>query len=104
MKIQPIITWQNGEQKEANNFVLSSTADNFLNAATFSYQLQNVSETIIPANETEPEQIIINTDILIVGYLSITGQDYIEWDLSNNANQWAYDWAAVQLNLVLIQE
>jgi hypothetical protein len=104
MKIQPVITWQNGQSKEANNFDLSSSADNFLDAASFSYQLQNVTETIIPATETEPEQILIYTDILVIGNLSITGQDYQDWDASPSANQWAYDWAAGKLNLVLIPE
>jgi hypothetical protein len=104
MKIQPVITWQNGEQKQANNFMLSSSWDNFLNSAYFDYQLQNVSEIIIPATETEPEQIVPNTDILVVGGLSISGQDYIDWDASPSANQWAYEWAAAQLNLVLIPE
>ena len=104
MKIQPVITWQNGQQKQANNFVLSSSWDNFLNAAIFSYQLQNVIEIIIPATETEPEQVIVNTDTLVTGDLSISGQDYLDWDSSPSANQWAYDWAAAKLNLVLIPE
>ena len=104
MKIQPITTWQNGESKQANNFNLSSSSDNLLDSATFYYQLQNVTETIIPATETEPEQIITNTDTLIVAGLPISGQDYQDWDASPSANQWAYDWAAAQLNLVLIPE
>ena len=104
MKIQPITTWQNGESKEANNFDLSSSSDNFLNSAIFYYQLQNVTETIIPATETEPERTVINTDNLVVGSMPIDGQDYQDWDSSPSANQWAYEWAAAKLNLVLIPD
>ena len=104
MKIQPISTWQNGQQKQANNFVLSIVNDNLINACTFFYQLQNVIETIIPATETEPEQVIVNTDTLVTGNLSIGGQEYLDWDASPSANEWAYEWAAGQLNLVLIPE
>jgi hypothetical protein len=104
MKIQPVSTWQNGQQKEANNFVLSSSWDNFLNAATFSYQLQNVIEITIEPQENYATGTQINTDILVVGNLYIDGQAYQDWDASPSANQWAYDWAAAQLNLVLIPE
>jgi len=104
MKIQSITTWQNGQSKQANNFVLFIVNDNLLNYCTFNYQLQYLTETIIPATETEPEKIIINADTLISGNLSIGGQDYEDWDASPSANQWAYEWAAGQLNLVLIPE
>jgi hypothetical protein len=104
MKIQPITTWQNGLEKQANNFVLSIVNDNLINYCTFNYQLQRLIETIIPATETEPAQIITNADTLISGNLSIEGQDYQDWDASPSANQWAYEWAAKQLNLVLIPE
>lgn len=104
MKIQPVITWQNGEQKEANNFVLSSSWDNFFNAASFNYQLQNIVEAPSENEEGYPTTVIISSDNLVVGSLYINGQDYQDWDASTNANQWAYEWAAAKLNLVLIPE
>ena len=104
MKIQSITTWQNGQEKQANNFLLAIVNDNLSSSASLYYQLQNITETTIPATETEPEQIITDVNTLISGNLVIEGQDYQDWDASPSANQWAYDWAAGQLNLVLIPE
>ena len=104
MKIQPITTWQNGEAIEANNFLLTSTSDNLATSATFSYQLQKVTETVVPATETEPETIITSIDNLITGYLFLDGADYQTWDSSVSANEWAYNWAAGKLNLVIIPD
>jgi hypothetical protein len=39
---------------------------------------------------------------LVTGYLNISGADYQAWDLDPSANAWAYDWAAAQLNLVIV--
>jgi len=38
-KIQPVSSWQNGEEKEATVFVLTSTYDNLSTTANFQYQL-----------------------------------------------------------------
>jgi len=92
-QIQPISTWFKGETHEANVFSLYSTGDNLIDSATFQYQL--IEEIIV-----SPEEQFSQT--LIIGYLSINGEDYAQWDAEVDANQWIYNWAADQLNLTLI--
>jgi hypothetical protein len=85
--IEPVSSWQNGEEKIATQFVLTSNYDNLSTNANFQYQL----------NEVMP---MYNT--LVTGSLTISGQDYLDWDAAVDANDWAYTWAAAQLNLTII--
>ena len=94
--IQPISSWQNGEEKQATVFVLTSSYDNLATNATFQYQLNEVTSTA-PSSPIFP---LYNT--LVNGYLNIEGQDYLDWDAAVDANDWAYTWAAAQLNLTII--
>jgi hypothetical protein len=91
MKIQPVSTWQNGQEVFATQFTMVSSYDNLIDQANFSYCLSQVLEdgTLYP---------------LVNSQLPISGQNYIDWDNAPNINQWAYEWAAGQLNLVLIPE
>ena len=91
--IQPISTWYQGEEHQANVFTLYSTGDNLIDSATFQYQL--IEEIVI-----SPEDIKSQT--LIVGQLAINGADYAQWDAEVDANAWIYNWAAGQLNLTII--
>jgi hypothetical protein len=91
--IQPISTWYQGQTRQANVFSLYSTGDNLIDAATFQYQL--IEEIIILPEE-------IKSQTLITGELSINGDDYAQWDAEIDANAWIYNWAADQLNLILI--
>lgn len=86
MNIQPVTIWANGQDQEATIFNLVLNNDNLSTSAYFSYTLSNIN-------------IILSS-----GFLSIEGQEYQDWDLSINANEWIYNWAAIQLNLVLIPE
>jgi len=97
--IQPVSSWQNGEEKEATQFVLSSSYDNLSTSATFQYQLNEIIPTPTPPPTPLP---MYNT--LVNGSLSISGQDYLDWDASSDANEWAYTWAATQLNLTIIAD
>jgi len=113
MKIQPVMVWQNGQQKEANNFVMTIVNDNLQNSCTFYYEMQNLQEVISQVevtisnidgiNITEMQDQIGSTiDVLTFGNLVLSGEEYQTWDADASANQWAYNWAAGQLNLVLI--
>ncbi len=95
--IQPISSWQNGEEKQATVFVLTSSYDNLATNATFQYQL---NEVIL--DPTLPMQTIPMYNTLVNGSLSMSGQDYLDWDAAENANEWAYIWAAGKLNLTII--
>lgn len=91
--IQPITTWFQGAEHQANVFSLYSTGDNLIDSATFQYQL--IEEIIISPEEQ-------SSQTLIVGQLSINGADYAQWDAEVDANAWIYNWAAGQLNLTII--
>ena len=91
--IQPIQTWYQGAEHEANVFSLYSTGANLIDSATFQYQL--IEEIIISPEEQ-------SSQTLIVGQIAINGADYEQWDAEVDANAWIYNWAASQLNLVII--
>lgn len=91
-QIQPISTWYQGSEHEANVFTLYSDGDNLIDSATFKYQL---IELIVVSSE---EQI---SQTLITGQLAINGHDYIDWDSSVSANEWIYNWAADKLGLTI---
>jgi len=91
--ITPTAVWYQGEQHQANVFTLYSTGDNLLDSALFRYQL--IEEIIV-----SPEQQSSQT--LLMGELSINGEDYALWNAEVDANAWIYNWAASQLNLVII--
>ena len=97
--IEPISSWQNGEEKQATVFVLSSSYDNLSTSATFQYQLNEVPSSPIP-----PSPIFPSFNTLVNGYLNISGQDYLDWDMSADANDWIYNWAATQLKLTITGE
>ena len=97
--IQPVSSWQNGEEKEATQFVLSSSYDNLSTSATFQYQLNEIISTPTPPS---PMYAMYNT--LVNGSLTISGQDYLDWDAASDANEWAYTWAAGKLNLTIIAD
>ncbi len=91
-QIQPISTWYQGEQREANVFSLFGQGDNLVDSASFRYQL---IELII----TDEEE---NSQTLVSGEISINGDDYAEWNTSVDANEWIYNWAAYKLGLTII--
>ena len=93
--IQPVSIWYQGHTHNANVFTLYSDGDNLVDMATFQYQLiELIIDPIDPNNQF--------SQTLVTNQLSISGQDYIDWDSSTSANDWIYNWAATQLNLVLI--
>jgi hypothetical protein len=92
-QIQPISTWYQGEIRQANVFSLYVTGDNLIDSATFQYQL---IELIIISPDEQSSQT------LVTGQLAINGAEYAQWDAEIDANAWIYQWAADQLNLVLI--
>lgn len=99
--IEPISSWQNGEEKIATQFVLTSSYDNLSTAANFQYQLNELIPTPDPPTPIDPKFPMYNQ--LVSGSLSISGQDYLDWDAATDANEWIYTWAAAQLKLTIIQ-
>ena len=91
--IQPISTWYQGEQRQANVFSLYGQGDNLIDSATFKYYL---IELIVISPEEQSSQTLLS------GELSINGQDYADWDSSVSANEWIYNWAANKLGLTIV--
>ena len=83
-QIQPISIWVNGQQQTATVFSLIIINDNLLNSATFYWKLLDSAESQ-----------------LADGNLTIVEPEYDQWGTSSDVNQWAYEWAATQLNITL---
>ncbi len=83
-QIQPIQIWVNGQQQTATLFSLIIINDNLSNSATFYYQL-------LDADAVK----------LADGNLTMGEPTYDQWGTSTDVNQWAYEWAATQLNITL---
>jgi len=83
-QIQPIQIWVNGQQQTATLFNLIIINDNLLNSATFYWQLLDSAEVKLQD-----------------GNLTMVEPTYDQWGTQSDVNQWAYEWAATQLNLTL---
>jgi hypothetical protein len=91
-KIEPITAWKNGEQLEANLLNAYIINDNLESSCSFYYSLNTGGEG------TEAMPLVIGQAVA-EGNITMTGQDYIDWDNSNEA---AYIYIADKLNLTLI--
>jgi hypothetical protein len=92
--IQPVTVWFNGQEVQATVLGAVVTNDNLQNSATFQYQLfQQVS---LGEPNTYPSYL----QVVVTNSLSMTGDVYDNWD----TNDYAYDWIAQQLNLVITGE
>jgi hypothetical protein len=90
-KIEPVQVWKNGEQLEAS--LLNATSqDNLNNSCTFYYQL-------LVGGEGTESMPIIYTQFVAEGSISLSGEDYLAWNGTNDA---AYSYIAEKLNLTLI--
>lgn len=91
--IQPITLWIGGATKTANVFDLSIVNDDLSTRASLYYRL---------GSETAPAEGNPETVWLQDGNLTISGEDYQQWDADPSANEWIYNWSANQLNIVLV--
>ena len=87
-QIEPIQIWKNGESQEANLLNAYIINDNLENSCSFYYQLCSSGE--------QPDTI---GQSLAEGNVSMSGEDYLAWDGSND---YAFSYIAEQLNLTLI--
>ena len=89
-QIQQVQVWKNGEEKQANAFNLILINDDLATSANFYYQLLASSQD---------EEGIVSSEILADGNCGMSGEDYQNWDDSNDG---AYNYVAGKLNLVII--
>jgi hypothetical protein len=90
--IEQVTAWKNGEQLEANLLNAYIINDNLQSSCTFYYSLNTSGE----GTEAMP---LIMGQVVAEGNITMSGQDYIDWDNSNEA---AYVYIAKKLNLTLI--
>ena len=86
--IQATNIWLNGQIKTAELLRLKIINDDLESASDFAYDLLEVDDTPAPY-------------VLVSGSLSISGTDYTTWKAATDTNEYAYTWAADQLNLVI---
>ena len=91
-QIESVIIWKNGESQEANLLNAVIINDNLATSCTFYYQLCSSGEG------TEAMPLVIG-QTLADGNVTMSGEDYINWDDSNDA---AYAYIAEKLNLTII--
>ena len=96
VNITPITLWYEGSSKTVGKLGVASSYDDLTSFATFSYRL--FEELVGPAGTiiTPPAY---NT--IISGTIQMVGQDYIDWDNSNEA---AYAYVADKLNLTIVPD
>jgi len=95
-KIEPINIWVNGETQVGEILSVSCSYDNYQDTATNLYQI--FTKKIMEDGTEEPNFQIGQ------GYLTITGEDYINWgdQPAMAINEWIYNWCADKLNLTII--
>jgi hypothetical protein len=90
--IEPVTAWKNGEQLEANLLNAYIINDNLATSCSFYYSLNTSGDG------TEAMPLVLG-QVVAEGNLTMSGEDYIAWDNSNEA---AYAYIAEKLNLTLI--
>ena len=90
VNIQPVSIWANGQSKQASELDARIIYDDLATSATFYYELKEV---------VDEEGASSGGAVLSVGNVAMDGQDYIDWD---NSNEQAYAYIAGKLTLVII--
>jgi hypothetical protein len=85
--ITPQPVWVNGTSKLATVIYSQVNSDNLVDTAIFYFQLY--------------EQVDVNIVPLVNGNLTMTGNDYITYNSSIDANDYAWQWIANTLNVTI---
>jgi len=95
-QIEPLTIWTNGTSKVAEYLQVTGINDNYESSAT-NYWALFTKVTDAEGVESAGEQVA-------QGNLTISGAEYIAWgDVPAMAiNTWIYNWAANELNLVIL--
>ena len=85
--IQPVQIWANG----------SVQIGDWINAYIINDNLKDTAQFYWSIYTEETSGILLSQ-----GNLTLTGEEYLLWDTSNDINQAAYEWICFQLGLTLI--
>lgn len=91
-QIEPITIWNNGEEKTASILKAKIVDDNLQSFCNFYYEL-------CEGGQGTEETALMQCLCLVNGIVPMTGENYLDWDNSNEA---AYVYIAEKLNLTLI--
>lgn len=97
--ISPVNIWHEGTLKEATLLEAFSSYDDLKSYATLSYRIMQA-----PAAPEGPDPMmapVMMNNIIATGSIYMGGQDYIDWD---NSNEQAYDYIAEKLNLTIVPD
>jgi len=89
--IQPVSVWYNGTQKSAVLLKCVCNNDNLLDEAAFWWGIYSV------IGDPEVPELVLQS-----GTISMSGQNYIDWNATPDINDAAYTWIADQLGLTII--
>jgi hypothetical protein len=89
--IQPVQIWKDGISQTASVLVSRIIYDDLSNSCSFYWELRKESTTI--------DEIITLGETLASGNTIMDGQDYINWNGSNDA---AYEFIAASINVIII--
>lgn len=97
--ITPVNIWHEGTSKEVSQIDVASSYDDLNSYASFTYRL--IQEVEGPTPNPAPQGFVPTPmyNTIISGNVYMGGQDYIDWDNSNEA---AYDYVVGKLNLELV--
>ena len=90
-EIQPIQIWKNGEVKTASILDASIISDNLQSNCTFYWQLKEADSVV--------DEQTISGQVLADGNASLSGEEYDNWDGSND---YAFSYIAQQINVTLL--
>jgi hypothetical protein len=92
-QIEPIQIWHNGQLKQAEVLSARIINDDLATSSTFYWTLR---EADIPGEENQPST---PGQQLAEGNVTVSGQDYLDWDGSNDT---AYEFVAEQINVEIV--
>lgn len=96
--IETIQIWSNGQSKQASVLDARIINDDLKSSCTFYYELKEPTVVTPPLEEGGQETSVIGST-LAEGNVTLSGEDYINWDGSND---YAFNFIANELNLLII--
>jgi hypothetical protein len=96
--IEPVQIWHNGQAKEASVLDARIIYDDLKSSCTFYYELKE-GDIIIPPIQEGGQETIQTGIKLAEGNISLSGEDYLSWDGSND---YAFDFIADSLSLIIV--
>ena len=97
--ITPVNIWHEGTLREASLLDVASSYDDLNSYATLTYRIMEAAA--VPEGPEPIMPPVIMNSIVASGQVFMGGQDYIDWDNSNDA---AYEFVAGKLNLEIVVE